>query len=208
MKVVIAGAGLTGLSAALEFEEVILVDAKQELGTPCRSPGMFSDVSLLPEDIGFMHAGTNCLRRSWLEKNLAISAVSRGVDMRLKTRIIGFDNGLVTSQGMIRGDVYIDALGWKSSSQGWPGDSSALRSVDMIRPSERQLIDWYGYISNSGEGYSRADGTVEIWSQDPIDGNWLEIMRGEHPQELLLDNAIIRGRELASRVKSGEHLPR
>ena len=41
MKVIIAGGGLTGLSAPLDLmqHEVIIIDMKQELGTPCNSPG-------------------------------------------------------------------------------------------------------------------------------------------------------------------------
>ena len=49
MNIIIAGGGLTGLSAALELShhDVTVIDSKQELGTPVRSPGIIGDESLL-----------------------------------------------------------------------------------------------------------------------------------------------------------------
>ena len=115
MKIIIAGGGLTGLSAALDLieHEVIIVDMKQELGTPCNSPGWIENLSLIPSNLGYEN---NCFRRSWLEKDMAIMATQQGVSIRLKTRIIGFEDGLITSFGKVSGVIYIDALGEKSTS--------------------------------------------------------------------------------------------
>ena len=195
MKIIIAGGGLTGLSAALDLieHEVIIVDMKQELGTPCNSPGWIENLSLIPSKLGYEN---NSFRRSWLEKNMAIMATQQGVDIKLKTRIIGFEDGLITSYGKINGDIYIDALGEKSKS------NLVLTNIEMLRPPSRKLIQWYGGISIGSQGWTREDGTGETWwtENEPTE-KWLELMEGKHPKKLGADAAIIRGKELASRVK-------
>ena len=195
MKIVIAGGGLTGLSAALDLveHEVIIVDMKQELGTPCNSPGWIENLSLIPSKLGYKN---NCFRRGWLEKNMAIMATQQGVDIKLKTRIIGFEDGLITSSGKISGDIYIDALGEKSPT------NLVLTNIDMLRPLSRELIQWYGGISIGSQKWTRDDGTGEVWwTENEPKENWLELMQGKHPQKLGADAAIIRGKELASQVK-------
>jgi flavin-dependent dehydrogenase len=195
MKIIIAGGGLTGLSAALDLveHEVIIVDMKQELGTPCNSPGWIENLSLIPSKLGYEN---NSFRRSWLEKNMAIMATQQGVDIKLKTRIIGFEDGLITSYGKVNGDIYIDALGEKSKS------NLVLTDIEMLRPPSRKLIQWYGGISIGSQEWTRGDGTGETWwtENEPTE-NWLELMEGKHPKKLGADAAIIRGKELASRVK-------
>jgi len=195
MKIIIAGGGLTGLSAALDLveHEVVIVDMKQELGTPCNSPGWIENLSLIPSKLGYEN---NSFRRSWLEKNMAIMATQQGVDIKLKTRIIAFEDGLITSYGKVNGDIYIDALGEKSKS------SLVLTNIKMLRPPSRKLIQWYGGISIGSQGWTREDGTGETWwtENEPTE-KWLELMEGKHPKKLGADAAIIRGKELASRVK-------
>jgi len=195
MKVIIAGGGLTGLSAALDLmeHEVIIIDMKQELGTPCNSPGWIENLSLIPPKLGYEN---NCFRRGWLEKNMAIMATKQGVDIKLKTRIIGFENGLITSSGKVSGDIYIDALGEKSVT------NLVLTDIKMLRPPSRKLIQWYGGISICSQKWTRKDGTGEIWwTENEPKETWLELMRGKHPKKLGADAAIIRGKELASQVK-------
>ena len=195
MKVIIAGGGLTGLSAALDLmeHEVIIIDMKQELGTPCNSPGWIENLSLIPPNLGYEN---NCFRRGWLEKNMAIMATKQGVDIKLKTRIICFEDGLITSSGKVSGDIYIDALGEKSIT------NLVLTDIKMLRPPPRKLIQWYGGISIDSQKWTRKDGTGEIWwtEDEPIE-KWLELMQGKHPKKLGADAAIIRGKELASQVK-------
>ena len=123
-------------------------------------------------------------------------ATHQGVDIKLKTRIIGFEDGLITSYGKVNGDIYIDALGEKSKS------SLVLTNIKMLRPPSRKLIQWYGGISIGSQGWTREDGTGETWwtENEPTE-KWLELMEGKHPKNLGADAAIIRGKELASRVK-------
>jgi hypothetical protein len=166
---------------------------KQELGTPCNSPGWIENLSLIPSKLGYE---SNCFRRGWLEKNMAIMATKQGVEMKLKTKIIGFEDGLITSSGKVSGDIYIDALGEKSVT------NLVLTNIKMLRPPSRKLIQWYGGISIGSQKWTRKDGTGEIWwtENEPIE-NWLELMQGKHPKKLGADAAIIRGKELASQVK-------
>lgn len=195
MKVIIAGGGLTGLSAALDLKEhdVIIIDMKQELGTPSNSPGWIENLSLIPSKLNYKN---NSFRRNWLEKNMAILATQQGVDIKLKTRIIGFEDGLITSSGKVSGDIYIDALGEKATS------NLVLTNIEMLRPPSRKLIQWYGGISIGSQGWTREDGTGEVWwTENEPKENWLELMQGKHPEKLGADAAIIRGRELASQVK-------
>ena len=66
MNIIIAGGGLTGLSAALELShyDVTLIDSKQELGTPVRSPGIIDDESLLISGIkDKIQFNNGCFRR-------------------------------------------------------------------------------------------------------------------------------------------------
>ena len=195
MKVIIAGGGLTGLSAALDLKEhdVIIIDMKQELGTPSNSPGWIENLSLIPSKLNYKN---NSFRRNWLEKNMAILATQQGVDIKLKTRIIGFEDGLITSSGKVSGDIYIDALGEKATL------NLVLTNIEMLRPPSRKLIQWYGGISIGSQGWTREDGTGEVWwTENEPKENWLELMQGKHPEKLGADAAIIRGRELASQVK-------
>ena len=213
MQVIIAGGGLTGLSAALSLNghDITIIDARQELGTPTRSPGFIQDTTLLEDNLPLqLQLNCNSFRRAWLEKGLATMAIEKGVKILIKTRVRGFEDGLlITGAGadpssIIRGDVYIDALGEKSIHTGWPGNSSSLEDVEMLRPPSRKLVPWQGAITNMETEWMRADGTSEIWWKKeppfyPKDG-WLEQMSGEHPEKIGADAAILRGRELARRV--------
>ena len=213
MDIVIAGGGLTGLSAALELNEhrVTIIEARQEIGSPTRSPGYIVDTSLIPiDEFEFLQLENNCFRRSWLEKQMAIQAIENGVEILVKTRIVGFEEGLSLkgagpgSPTSIEGDVYIDALGEKSIYPGWFGNSGILREIEMIRPPSRNMFEWQGGVSNMNSNWMRADGTSEIWwrNDPPVEpvGGWLERMSGEHPIELGADAAIIRGIESARKV--------
>ena len=213
MHIVIAGGGLTGLSAALELRnhQVTIVEVKQEIGSPTRSPGYIADTSLIPiDEFNFLQLKDNYFRRSWLEKQMAIQAIENGVEIIVKTKIVGFEEGLLLkgagpgAPSLISGDVFIDALGEKSIYPGWPGDSRILRKFEMIRPPPRKIFEWQGGITNTDLDWMRADGTSEIWWRneppiEPEDG-WLERMSGEHPIELGADAAIIRGIESARKV--------
>ncbi len=213
MEVVIAGGGLTGLSAALELHDhqVTIVEAKQEIGSPTRSPGYIADTSLIPiDEFNFLQLKNNYFRRAWLEKQMAIQAIENGVIILVKTRIVGFEEGLLLrgagpgAPSMLRGDVFIDTLGQKSIYPGWSGNSEILRDFEMIRPPTRKIFEWQGGITNTNLDWMRADGTSEIWWQNepPIEpeGGWLERMSGEHPIELGADAAITRGIESARKV--------
>jgi len=213
MNIIIAGGGLTGLSAALELShhDVTLIDSKQELGTPVRSPGIIDDESLLISGIkDKIQFNNGCFRRSWLEKAMAIKVIEQGSKIMLKTRIVGYDDGLILKGSQIgipekmNADVYIDLLGEKSSYPGWFGESKILQNEEMIRPPSRKLVNWKGGISISGGEYTRADGTGETWWRDeapfiPTEG-WLEQMSGEHPEKISADAAIIRGIECAEKI--------
>ncbi len=204
--IIIAGAGLTGLSCALELlqrnMEVTLFETRQEIGNPVRSPGLLRDMD--PKHIETCCAAFGPLgwgfRREWLEKEMAREVLELGGKINLKTR---------APEGAI------DCTGGKSPAPGWP--------VGKIDDS---LINWFGGITiedNIPDAFSintqtedslcfqRGDGLVECWSRNkapprPTQG-WLEVMKGEHPpssEEISGDDAIIRGTTIARKIIQSE----
>ncbi len=204
--VIIAGAGLTGLSCALELletnREVTLFEARQEIGNPVRSPGLLRNIN--PKYIEICCATSGPLgwgfRREWLEKEMAREVLEMGGKINLKTR---------APEGAI------DCTGGKSSAPGWP-----------VGARDNSLINWSGGITiedNLPDEFSintqtedtlcfqRGDGLVECWSRNdklprPKQG-WLEVMKGEHPatpEEISGDDAIIQGKAIARKIIQSE----
>ena len=70
----IAGAGVTGLSCALELLnngfEVELFESRQEIGNPVRSPGLISDLDqeMIEKSVAKLTPIGWGMRREWFEK--------------------------------------------------------------------------------------------------------------------------------------------
>ena len=197
----IAGGGLRGISCAIKLLEnkidVVIYEARQEIGNPVRSPGIIKN---LDSKLIVITAAKNtefgwALRREWLEKELAKKVVDLGGIIKLKTK------APVSA---------IDCTGGKSIAPGWPSAGS-----------QTNLVSWKGGIviksdipdnfilnqmSHDHFCFERGDGLVECWIRGelprPTQG-WLEIMQGEHPisvDEIWADESIREGREIAKNL--------
>ena len=75
MKILVIGAGLTGLSCARELHqqghEVTIVESRAEIGYPQDKPGFTTGESDLSEYASFIHLTESGCRRPWLAKSMA-----------------------------------------------------------------------------------------------------------------------------------------
>ena len=202
----IAGAGLTGLSCALELlqanRKVTLFETRQEIGNPIRSPGLLRNMN--PKYIepccailGPLGWG---LRREWLEKEIAREVLEMGGKINLRSR---------APKGAI------DCTGGKSPAPGWPvGErDNLLTSWSGGITIEDNLPDMFSIDVQTENNlcFQRGDGLVECWSRSeslprPNQG-WLEVMKGEHPpasEEISGDDAIARGKTIARKFIQSE----
>ena len=197
----IAGGGLCGLSCAMEFLNndfnVTIYEARQEIGNPVRSPGIIKklDDNLIQITAAKSTEHGWALRREWLEKELAKQVVDLGGVIKLKTK------APVNA---------IDCTGGKSIAPGWPSKGS-----------KKGLVNWNGGIvikSNIPDDFQidnlspdrfcfeRGDGLVECWIRGDLprpSQGWLEIIQGEHPQnidEIWADEAINEGIKTAQNI--------
>lgn len=193
MSILVAGGGVEGLACAIELsksnQNITLVDARQEIGTPTFRPGYYSEESSdewlnqlnLPPQVQIQSFSQGWgLRMEWLEKTMATRASEKGIEILVKTRITGFEDSTntisVRSAGpgaplQLSPSHVIDCLGIQPPSPGSPGEPSILG-----RTIPTPLIKWFGSISTpKSESMKdtgvwderliipRADGTVEHW---------------------------------------------
>jgi hypothetical protein len=194
----IAGAGLTGMSCALKLIEseydVRLYESRQEIGNPIRSPGFAKNINL--DFVKISLAKQSSLgwgfRREWYEKAFAELILIKGGEIFLKTEAP---------------DNSINCKGGKSISSGWPNSSL-----------DDTLTTWNGGIVIESDlpknielnskspihiCFQRGDDLVEYWTKNQLPNpskGWLEIMQGEHPNDVNLigaDDAIAKGISIA-----------
>ena len=179
MKILIIGAGLTGLSCARELHrqghEVTIVESRAEIGHPQDKPGLITGESNLSEYSSFIHLTDTGCRRPWLAKSMAqhlpITYILR---TQASTLTENFDRTIDTTT---------------TSSTKWEGGVTLTG-----REPQTEIIA------------HRSDGTVECWTQGPlpeVEGGWIELLSGTFDEEnASVDASISRGIELASEPKA------
>ena len=152
MDIIVAGAGLTGLSCAFELQKsginTTLIDFRQEIGSPTRSPGVIRDVEFFNSWLEMFDLNSQCdylenksglsgIRREWFEKNLAIELGKLGNRILMKRKIdavrstknrikLGTNMHSKRSKKLFDCDIVIDALGNKSQTKSWTCNSRIL----------------------------------------------------------------------------------
>jgi len=204
--IIIAGAGLTGLSCALELlqenKAVTLFETRQEIGNPVRSPGLLRNMNPKYVEISCAILGPLGwgFRREWLEKEIAREVLEMGGKINLKSK---------APTGAI------DCTGGKSPAPGWPAGErdNSLTNWSGGITIEDNLPDMFsiGVQTKNNLCFQRGDGLVECWVQDenlprPKQG-WLEVMKGEHPassEAISGDDAIAQGKAIARKIIQSE----
>ena len=179
MKILVIGAGLTGLSCARELYQqgfdVTIVEEQQEIGHPQTKPGLYSGKIDLSEYAPQIHLTNNGCRRPWLAKSIAQKTPIKYILRTQASTII---------------DDYDHTIDTRSSSNvHWEGGVT----LTGREPSTEIIAH-------------RSDGTVECWTtgQLPeVEGGWLERFSGTFNEaEASVDTSISRGIELASEPKT------
>jgi len=202
MLIAIAGSGSAGLCCAhtlidsgVPADQVTLIDARAEVGSPSHKPGLLNYSELwqpLLQSWGLTEqtyphptpSGAIGLRREWLEKSLAIGAAERGVHLFVKTRIISSESldsrcRLFCSDvgglegGVWDGDLVVNALGRPPAALGKDVDHTVLASLsdnNMISIEELENpieLSWSGIITSK-----RWDVALDAHSFRRGDGTW------------------------------------
>ena len=179
MKILIIGAGLTGLSCARELHQqghdVTIVDSRAEIGHPQDKPGLITGEFDLSEYAPFIHLTDTGCRRPWLAKSMAQQLpITYILRPQASTIEENFERTIDTTT---------------HSSTKWEGGVTLTG-----REPETEIIA------------HRSDGTVECWTQGPlpeVEGGWLELLSGTFDEEnASVDASISRGIELASEPKA------
>jgi len=179
LKILIIGAGLTGLSCAKKLNEkghdITIVEDRAEIGHPQDKPGLVSGDVDLSEFAPSIHLTDSGCRRPWLAKSMAQKLP---ITYLLRTQASTIDSNF---------DRIIDTT--SSSSTIWEGGVT----LTGREPSTEIIAH-------------RSDGTVECWTKGPlpeVEGGWLERFTGTFDEDLAsVDASIIRGIELASEPKT------
>jgi len=196
LNIIIAGAGLTGLSCAFELQKsginTTLIDFRQEIGSPTRSPGVIRDVEFFKSWLETFNLNPKCsylenkeniagIRREWLEKNLAIELGKFGNKILMK-RKIGFVNmdtkGKVKLSTNIQSkrskkefdcNIVVDALGNKPQTKSWSCNSKILSEKSFLNnknlisiPKLQSLTSWRGGLT------SDSDTLIKFETEDDI----------------------------------------
>jgi len=200
----IIGAGLKGLSCGLTLQDhgysVKIIEVRQEIGNPVRSPGWLTEP--LEEDImnlskSFETSIGFSVRREWLERALATKLTSNGGQIVLK------------NHHQIHSAKEIDCTGHKTQFPGWPISSKqnnnyciwygGLSLIDDI-PSDFEL----NTVNKTNFCIARYDGLAECWANHPMKEptkGWIEIMQGEHHKNIKMisaTNSIKKGQLIAA----------
>ena len=190
MKIAIIGANIFGLGLAHFLHEeyqddlsIYIVEERAEIGFPCLGSGLLVnhekwvgivDTWLtsstfspkLNQGIGL------AFRRDWLEKDLALSLVSKDITIDVRTTVVSQTKTSLSLMG----------VGGRSSI--WEGDIV----IDCRIESKSSLI---GVISNSLQerGWQRNDGTWEGWYENlPTEFNILQIL--DSSSSIIEENGI------------------
>ena len=187
----VAGGGLQGLTCALTLanadKEVILIDARQEIGIPTVGVGFVMKKETIewinshdPPNLLQIKENTSGwgLRLEWLEKFLTQKLGETKAEIFVKTRIISSeskdDKIILNVKGAgpgdpttICGDYVIDCLGEQPTRPGWPGSFEVLG-----RKQSDNIIKWSGAISIPEK-------IPDEWSHQGWDGNRLSFPRGD-----------------------------
>ena len=179
MKILIIGAGLTGLSCANNLNQkgydITIVDTRAEIGHPQDKPGLVQGNIDLSEFSTHIHLTDTGCRRPWLAKSMAqklpITYLLRTQASSIKTH---FDRIIDTPS---------------PSPTTWEGGVTLTG-----REPSMEIIA------------HRSDGTVECWTRGPlpeVEGGWLERFTGTFDENFAsVDASITRGIELASEPKT------
>ena len=179
MKILVIGAGLTGLCCARELYQqgfdVTIVEEQQEIGYPQTKPGLYSGKIDLSEFAPQIHLTNNGCRRPWLAKSIAQKTPIKYILRTQASTII---------------DDYDHTIDTRSSSNvHWEGGVT----LTGREPSTEIIAH-------------RSDGTVECWTQGTlpeVEGGWIELLSGTFDEEnASVDASISRGIELASEPKA------
>ena len=178
MRVAIIGSNLTGLALAhlLHKENydgfsIYILDERAEIGFPCLGSGLLVNSNKWLEILNtwlisptytskFNQSIGLSFRRDWLEKDLALSLVSKGIKIDVRTTVVN------------KSETTLSLVGVGGKSTTWEGDLV----IDCTRESTSIPI---GAISQSpqSKGWQRSDGTWEGWyAQLPTEFTILQIL--------------------------------
>jgi len=231
-KIIIIGGGLTGLSCAfkliqmeIEPSNITIYEARQEIGSPTRSPGiakksknidiLIDKIKLQPLTLLDLNNNIFSFRREWLEKSLSIYLTKLGCKINLKTTVT---ESLI--EKLEKNKIIINCAGFKKKSSGFPGDFTNFINSEklMINSNPQKLIPWKGYLSiefkenKFDEKYisiNKKDNLNEIWTcniqeNENIQNKFIEVIKSYFPStsyEILANNTIDRGFLLANKIK-------
>ena len=178
MKIAIIGANIYGLGLAHFLHEeyqddlsIYIVEERAEIGFPCLGSGLLvnhekwvgivdtwlTSSTFLPK----LNQGIGlAFRRDWLEKDLALSLVSKDITIDVRTTVIS------------QTKTSLSLMGVGGHSSIWEGDIVIDCRIEL----KSSLI---GVISNSSQerGWQRNDSTWEGWYENlPTEFNILQIL--------------------------------
>ena len=196
----VAGAGLEGLACAYTLvtagEEVILIEAKQEIGDPVNGIGYLNQqsthdwISKLNPPIQLQLQKNSKgwgLRLEWLEKLLCQRVGEAGADIRVKTRILGWKEGSeyktievkgagIGNQQFISAKQFHDCLGnqpFTDVLSGLDGPTESINGRNILgRKIHTDLIQWSGAIASPKS-------IPQQWSHTGWDGKRLSFPRAD-----------------------------
>ena len=179
MKILIIGAGLTGLSCANELHrqghDITIVETRAEIGHPQDKPGLVTGQIDLSKFTTSIHLTETGCRRPWLAKSMAQNIP---ITYLLRTQASSLTDTF---------DQIIDTT--SQSTTVWEGGVT----LTGREPSTEIIAH-------------RSDGTVECWTKGPlpeVEGGWLERFTGTFDERnASVDASICRGIELASEPKT------
>ncbi len=179
VKILIIGAGLTGLSCAQELHlqgyDVTIVESRAEIGHPQDKPGMVLGKVDLSQYAPFIHLTETGCRRPWLAKSMAQQLPITYILRTQATTIIEDYDHIIDTRNQ--------------SESKWVGGITLTG-----REPQTEIVA------------HRSDGTVECWTQGTlpeVEGGWIELMSGTFDEEnASVDTSISRGIELASEPKA------
>lgn len=190
MKIAIIGANIFGLGLAHFLHEeyqddlsIYIIEERAEIGFPCLGSGLLVNhekwVGILDTWLTLstfspkLNQGIGlAFRRDWLEKDLALSLVTKDITIDVRTTVVSQTKTSLSLMG----------VGGHSST--WEGDIV----VDCRIKSKSSLI---GVVSNSPQerGWQRNDSTWEGWYENlPTEFNILQIL--DSSSSIIEENGI------------------